>query len=407
MPIFEYQGVEKTGKRTSGQIDAQSEGDVRVYLRNQGIRPITLKKQGVLTQDLGQLIKSSKRSISTETLIALTRQLHALITSGIPLVQGLEFLAEQSGTQNLKTIMTVIKDKVSQGSFLWEALSHYPKIFPKFYIALVRVGESSGSLDIMFKRLSRYLENTNRLKKIVKSALLYPAMVMTLGVGVIILMLVFVIPKFEELLKSTNQALPGPTQIIINFSHFIGNNFVYLLAAIGSLVYVSSLYLKTREGKALVDKTIFNAPLFGPLIQKAAISRFSRTLQIMLSSGINLIDAIDICKSTMDNIVLEDAISKVRREIEAGKTLGSVITKLQVFPKMSVQMITVGEASGNLDQMLEKVSDFYEEEVEITINGLTKLIEPLLIVVLGGIVGAIMIAMYLPVFQIAGGAVGS
>lgn len=404
MPTFEYQGVEKTGKRVSGQTEAPNEGDVRVYLRSQGIRPISIRQQGALSQDLGKFIRGSRRTITVETLVALTRQLHALITSGIPLVQGLEFLAEQSGTQNLKTIMTVIKDKVSAGSYLWESLGLYPKIFPRFYIALVRVGESSGSLDIMFKRLSRYLENSHRLKRIVKSALLYPAVVLAIGIGVIIIMMVFVIPKFEELLKGSNQELPLPTQWVLNTSHFMVDHFLALSLGTAGACYLFLMYAKTKEGRAWLDKAIYNAPLFGPLIQKAAIARFSRTLQIMITSGVNLIDAIDICKTTMDNSVLEDAVSTVRREVEGGKSLGTVISKLSVFPRMATQMITVGEASGNLDKMLEKVADFYEEEVEITVNGMTKLIEPIMIVVLGGIVGGLMIAMYLPIFKLAGGA---
>ncbi len=406
MAEFEYLGVDKTGKRVTGKSDAPSEGDVRIYLRSQGIRPIRLKKIGAISQDIGKLLSGSGRKISTDTLVALTRQLHALITSGIPLVQGLEFLADQASTSNLKTIVTVIKEKVSQGSYLWEALGLYPKIFPKFYIALVKVGESSGALDLMFKRLSRYLENSNRLKKIVTSAMIYPVIVSAVGVGVIVLMLVFIIPKFEDLLKSNNQELPGPTQFVLNVSHFVANNFVFIIVGIGFVSYLFRLYLKTREGKYVVDKAVFSAPLFGQLIQKASIARFTRTLQIMLTSGINLIDAIDICKATMDNAVLEEAVGTVRRNIESGKTLGTVLGKLNVFPKMAVQMITVGEASGNLDKMLEKIADFYEEEVEITIGGLTKLIEPLILLFLGGAVGALLIAMYLPVFKLAGAAGG-
>ncbi|MBI4925739.1 MAG: type II secretion system F family protein [Bdellovibrio sp.] len=406
MPEFEYVGIDKSGKKTTGKFDAPSEGDLRVYLRSKGIRPMRIKKINAFKQDLGKIFRSSGRTMSLETLVSITRQLHALITSGIPLVQGLEFLAEQAATTNIKTIITVMKEKVSQGSYLWEALGLYPKIFPKFYVSLVKVGEASGALDLMFKRLNRYLETSNKLTRIVKGAMMYPLIITCLGIVVISAMLIFVIPKFEELLKSNNQELPGPTQLVIFMSHFVAGNIIYIILVLVTAGFILSQFIKSKEGRAQIDQLVFKTPLFGPLIQKSSIARFSRTLQIMLSSGINLLDAIDICKSTMNNAVLEDAVSTVRKNVEGGKNLGGSMSKLHVFPRMSVQMIAVGEASGNLDKMLEKVADFYEEEVEITINSMTKLIEPLILIVLGGAVGGLLIAMYLPIFKLAGGAGG-
>ncbi|MBI3534476.1 MAG: type II secretion system F family protein [Deltaproteobacteria bacterium] len=232
----------------------------------------------------------------------------------------------------------------------------------------------------MFKRLNRYLETSNKLTRIVKGAMMYPLIITCLGIVVISAMLIFVIPKFEELLKSNNQELPGPTQFVIFMSHFVAGNIIYIILALVTAGFMLSQFIKSKEGRAQIDQLVFKTPLFGPLIQKSSIARFSRTLQIMLSSGINLLDAIDICKSTMNNAVLEDAVSTVRKNVESGKNLGGSMSKLQVFPRMSVQMIAVGEASGNLDKMLEKVADFYEEEVEITINSMTKLIEPLILI---------------------------
>ena len=398
---FDYQGVDKTGKKVTGRIEASNEGEMRVLLRSQGVRPTRISTPGNLSQEIGKVLRRSKRTMSLETLVAITRQLHALITSGIPLVQGLEFLADQASTKNIQAIISNIKDKVAQGSYLWEALGLYPKTFPKIYIALIRVGESSGSLDIMFKRLSRYLENSNRLRKIVKSAMMYPVIVLFVGILVIALMLVFVIPKFEDLLKSNNQELPGPTKAVLAVSHFFAHHAPIILFGIIGFSYLVSLYSKTREGRIFIDRMIFKSPIFGELIQKSSVARFARTMQIMITSGINMIDAIDICKTTMDNYVLEDAIATVRKEVESGKTLGTVIGRLQVFPKMAVQMISVGEASGSLDKMLEKIADFYEEEVEIFVSGMTKLIEPIILVFLGSVVGGLLIAMYLPIFQIS------
>jgi len=320
------------------------------------------------------------------------------------LVQGLEILTDQAGSVTLKNILLAVREKISQGGYLWESLSTYPNVFPKLYVALVRAGEASGALDQMLKRLARYLEDSDRLQKMLKSAMMYPIIVISIGVGVVALMLIFVIPKFEEMLTTAGQALPLPTQIVIDMSHFLVNNILFIIGGAGVGGYLARRYLKSTEGRALVDRITFRLPLFGPLAQKSGIAKFSRTLQTLLASGVNLIDAIEICKATIDNSVLEDAVSKIRSQIEAGKTLATVIASVGVFPKMAVQMIGVGESTGNMDRMLEKVADFYEGEVETLVGGLTKLIEPLVLVFLGGAVGGIMIAMYLPIFKMAGGA---
>jgi len=403
MAEFQYQGVDKQGKKVTGTLEAASEGDLRMLLRNMGVRPQKISKSGVLNSDLKSLVGVGK-SVKLETLVSFTRQLQVLVSSGIPLVQALDILSEQTNSSVMKRTVTVIKEKVSAGSYFWEAISGYPKIFPKIFIALMRAGEASGAMDQMLKRLTRYLEDADRLRKLVKSAMLYPIIVVLIGIGVISLMLVFVIPKFEELLKSSGQALPGPTQFVITISHFFANNVLYIFGGVGIFIFLLTRYLKTSEGRAIKDRLVFQLPIFGNLSQKAGVARFSRTMQTLLSAGVTLIDAIDICKSTIDNAVLETAVAKIKGDVEAGKTLGAVIAKLGVFPPMAVQMISVGESTGALDKMLDKVADFYESEVETMVNGLTKLIEPLILVFLGGTVGGLMIAMYLPIFKLAGSA---
>lgn len=348
------------------------------------------------------MLKGGSSTLSTEALVTFTRQLHVLIGSGVPLVQSLDILGGQAPDATLKKILALVKDKVAQGSFFWESLSMYPKAFPKIYLALVRAGESSGSLEIMLKRLSRYLEDAYRLAKMVRSAMIYPIVVVSIGIAVVAVMLTMVIPKFEELLKTSGQELPGPTQFVIDLSHFMVNNILYIIVGLVLGITLTRKYIKSPEGKAMLDRVLYRAPLFGGIMQKSGIARFSRTMATLLGSGVNLIDAIDICKSTIDNAVLETAISRIRGEVESGKTLGGVISKLGVFPIMAVQMISVGESTGNLDQMLEKVASFYEDEVETLVGGLTKLIEPLVLVFLGGTVGGLMIAMYLPIFKLAG-----
>jgi type IV pilus assembly protein PilC len=255
----------------------------------------------------------------------------------------------------------------------------------------------------MLKRLSRYLEDSDRLRKLLKGAMMYPIIVVTIGIAVIAAMMIFVIPKFEELLRSSGQELPGPTQFVIDLSNFMVNNIVYLMFGTGAAIFLILKFVQSPEGKAALDRLLFRAPLFGNLAQKGGAARFCRTMQTLLSSGVNLIDAVDICRATIGNAVLEEAVAKIRTEIESGKTLGMVVTQISIFPRMAAQMIAVGESTGNLDKMLEKVADFYEEEVEAIVGGMTKLIEPLVLVFLGGAVGGLLIAMYLPIFKMAGG----
>jgi type IV pilus assembly protein PilC len=403
MPEFSYQGVDKTGKKVTGKMNVPSEGDLRMALRGQGIRPVRIGKVSAINRDLGSMFGGGQ-GISLEQLVTFTRQLNVLITSGIPIVQGLEILAEQTSTRQMKTMILTMKERVAQGSYFWESLAAFPKAFPKIYISLIRAGETSGSVDQMLKRLSRYLEDANRLRKMVKSAMMYPGIVVSVGIGVIAMMLTFVIPKFEELLKSSGQELPGPTQFVLDLSHFMTSNIVYIVGGTTTAIVLGTKYVKSKEGRAFVDRMMWGAPLFGNIMRKAGTARFSRTMQTLLASGVNLIDAVEICKETVDNAVLEAAVGKIRGEIEAGKTFGMVVTRLKVFPEMAVQMMTVGESTGNLDQMLDKVADFYEEEVENLVQGLTKLIEPLILVFLGGTVGGLLIAMYLPIFKLAGAA---
>ena len=404
MAEYQYQGVDKSGKKVSGHLAAENEGALRMALRTQGIRPTRIGTKGTgFNADLGALLGGGSNSMPLQSLIVFTRQMHILIGSGIPLVQGLDILLDQSSDRSLKTILTAVREKVTQGSYLWEALALYPNAFPKLYVALIRAGEASGSMDQILKRLSRYLEDTDRIRKLLKSALVYPAVVICVAVLVIIVMMTFVIPKFEEMLTGSGQALPLPTQVVINISHFFANNILYIIGGIMLTSFLTVRFVKTKEGKALLDRLLFTLPLFGEMTKKGGVARFTRTMQTLLSSGVNLIDALDICKSTIDNVVLEEAVSKIRGEVETGKTLGQVIAKIPVFPKMAVQMITVGESTGNLDKMLEKVADFYEAEVEVVVANISKLIEPFIIVFLGGTVAGLMVAMYLPIFKLAGG----
>ncbi len=405
MAQFDYEGVDRAGKKVSGKLDVPGEGELRMALRGMGVRPIRVSRAGAAT-GLQAFFQKNFQSVPLEVLVAFTRQLQVLVGAGIPLVQALEILSEQTEDKKLKPILDSVKEKVSGGSFFWEALAGFPQTFPKLYTSLIRAGESSGSMDSMLKRLTRYMEDSDRIQKMLKSAMIYPVLVISIGIGVVFALMIFVIPKFKELLESNGQELPAVTQFVINLSNGMVSNVWYIVGGTVTVFYVVRQYVKSEEGRAVIDRTLFQIPMFGTMMQKAGVARFSRTMQTLLASGVTLIDAIDICKATIDNRVLEDAVGKIRSEVEAGKTLGSVVNKLGVFPRMAVQMIVVGESTGNLDKMLEKVADYYEAEVETLTGGLSKLIEPLILVGLGGMVGGLMIAMYMPIFKLAGGAGG-
>lgn len=397
MAEFKYEGVDRAGKRVKGQLNAASEGDIRVLLRGQGVRPLRIAPVSVTQRDLGSFFASN--TISSLEVLHFTRQLQVLLGSGVSLPQSLDILADQASSTNLRNLCNGVKNKISEGSYLWEALSAYPKAFPRLYLALVRAGESSGALDQMLRRLSSYLEDADRLRRMLKSAMMYPAIVITIGIGVISAMLIFVIPKFEDLIKGSGGQLPGPTQFVIDASHFLGDHWIHILGVGGAGGFLLKRFFSSREGKIVFDRAMFKMPLFGPLMQKGGTARFTRTLGTLLASGVGLLDAIDICRQTIDNAVLEEAVGTVRAEIEQGKSLSVVFGRLAVFPKMATQMMSVGESTGQLDKMLEKVADFYEAEVESMVSGLTKLIEPFILVFLGGTVGGMMIAMYLPIFK--------
>lgn len=405
MPQFQYQGVDKQGKKVSGKLDAKNELELRMVLRGQGVRPVRIAKASALNTDLGSLLRGGAiGTIGLEPLSVFTRQLQVLISSGIPLVQSLEVLTDQTPDPKIKRVFMSVKEKVATGAFLWESLNDYGRAFPRVYVALIRAAESSGAMEAVLDRLSKYLETTNKLNKMVKSAMIYPSMVILVGVGVIFGMLTFVIPKFEDLLKSSNQELPAITQIVIDSSHFMVSNFLYIVAGLGGFSYILVKYFSSDEGRGVGHRLLFQFPIMGPIMQKSGVARFTRTMGTLLSSGVNLIDAFDICKSTIDNAVLEDAVGKIRKEIETGKSLGQILNNIPVFPKMATQMIGVGESTGNMEKMLEKIADIYEGDVETLVGGLSKLIEPIILVVLGGIVAGLMLAMYMPIFKIAGSA---
>jgi len=399
MPVFKYEGQKKTGENVKGQVTLPSENEVRIFLRQQGIRPSKIDAESIFNKEIklfgGGGVKDTEIAI-------MTRQLSVMIGSGVPLLQSFDILAQGEKNPTLKKALEDIQAAISAGSPLWEALSRQKGIFNHLYIYLVRAGESGGALDLILNRLAKYLDDNVRLVRMLKGAMVYPAAVMVVGFGVTFGLLTFVVPQFETMITTSGGELPQLTKIVIQISHFCSQYALIIIGSIVGFVFLFQRFKSTREGKRKWDRFVMNVPVFGDLAVKGATARFTRTLGTMLSSGVNLIDAIEICKMTMDNVVVEDALSKVKDEISSGKTIALPLAQAKIFPPMVIQMINVGENTGTLDQMLIRVADFYEAEVEAVVAGLSKLIEPIVLVVLGGIVAFILIAMYLPVFNIAG-----
>ncbi|NUM88474.1 MAG: type II secretion system F family protein [Bdellovibrionales bacterium] len=398
MPVFKYEALRKNGEKFKGTVDLPSEQEVRIFLRQQGARPLLVEAESLFNRDLSLFGSGVK---DTEVAI-MTRQLAVMVGSGVPLLQSFDILQQGEKNASLRKALKEISESISGGTPLWEAMSKQKKIFSHLYIYLVRAGELGGALDQILNRLAKYLDDSVRIVRMIKGAMVYPAIVLVVGFGVTFGLLAFVVPQFEQMIISSGGELPYVTQLVIQISKYTSSNALYIIA--GAVVFgvVFGRWKASDTGRPIWDRFVLGMPVFGDLALKGATARFARTLGTMLMSGVNLIDAIEICKMTMDNVVVQDALSKVKEEITGGKTIAVPLAQAKLFPSMVVQMINVGENTGTLDQMLLKIADFYEAEVEAAVANMSKLIEPVVLVVLGGIVTFILIAMYMPIFNIAG-----
>ena len=405
MPEFHYTAADRAGKKIEGKMEAASEGELRMALRGQGLRPVKIAKASLSQVDIGTYLSEllgGGGTVPPDRLMNFIKQLHVMIVSGVPLIQALELFHDQESDPMLKKILATSKEKIKSGTFLWESFAAYPKVFERVFVSLIRAGESSGSLDTMLERVGKYLENSYRLKKLIKSSMTYPIAVVVIAIGVVAMMLLLVIPKFEEMIVGNGGTLPAPTRIVIGMSHWFGSHFMLIVIVAGVGGYLFRMYQRTTEGRIVLQRFMLQLPLFGDLIRKSGVARFSRTMGTLLASGVPMVDSLEICRTASDHIAFEDAVGEMKKEIELGSTVSTAMSRQKVFSKMAVQMVTVGENTGNMDKMLERVADFYEEEVQNAVQGMMKLIEPFMLVFLGGIVGGLMIAMYLPIFQMAG-----
>jgi type IV pilus assembly protein PilC len=399
MPVYVWQGRTRQGAVKKGVMEAANDAAVIAHLRGQNLLPVSVKAK---PKDLLQLLPSIRSKVKIRDLVVFTRQFATMIDAGLPLVQCLDILAEQEPNKFFKTTLRHIKADVEQGSTFADALRKHPKVFDELYVNLISAGEIGGILDTILHRLSTYLEKADALRRKVRGAMVYPVTILVVAIGVLALLLVKVIPVFEKMFIDFGGTLPGPTQTVIDVSHFLQANIAYMLAvAIGIGVAFSQARKRSDNFRLRTDGAILRAPVFGPLLKKVAVARFSRTFGTMISSGVPILDALDVVSRTAGNKVIERALLQTRAAISEGRTLADPLAKAKIFPGMVVQMISVGEQTGAMDTMLGKIADFYEEEVDAAVAALTSMLEPLMMVFLGGSIGSILIAMYLPIFKIA------
>lgn len=400
MPKYNWEAKSKAGSVQKGVMEASSVAMVEAQLKKYGFAGITVKEEK--KRSSLSIPGFGGKKIQTKDLVVFTRQFATMIDSGLPLVQCLDILASQQDNKTFKVILSKVKEDVESGSTFADALAKHPKAFDDLYVNLVAAGEVGGILDTILNRLAAYIEKAMKLKKRVKGAMVYPTTIMAIAVVVVGVILVFVIPTFAKMFADFGGDLPVPTKIVIALSNFITR---YILLIIGAGIGINigiKKYYATANGRKFIDTFALKLPVVGPLIRKVAVAKFTRTLGTMISSGVPIMDGLEIVAKTAGNKVVEEAIYKVRQAISEGKTIAEPLAASGVFPPMVVQMISVGEATGAMDAMLNKIADFYDDEVDDAVGALTSMMEPMLMVFLGTTVGGLVVAMYLPIFKLAG-----
>jgi len=394
MPTYTYKARTAEGAVQKGELTGASESEVMGLLRRRRLVPVQVKEK---PKELNFTIGSG---VKTKDLVVFTRQFSTMINAGLPLVQSLDILANQQSNQHVSKIIRAVLRDVESGSTLADAMRRHKKFFSDIYVNMVAAGEAGGILDTILMRLADYLEATDRLKRKVRGAMFYPVTVLGFAVLAIAVLLIFVIPTFAGFFDSSGVPLPLPTRIVMTMSDIMIGYWWAILAGTGVVFYLFRAYRNSPNGRRTTDRLLLRMPILGNVLRKAAIARFSRTLGTLVSSGVAILDGLDITARTAGNKVVEDAVLQSRASIAGGETIAEPLKRSDVFPPMVIQMINVGEQTGGLDEMLEKIADFYDDEVESAVEALTSVIEPIMIVFLGLIVGGMVVAMYLPIFDI-------
>ncbi len=397
--VYEWKGKNPRGNTVKGEMDAESVEQVRLSLHRRKITPTKVKKK---PKDLFENVEFLQTKVKETDVIIFARQFSTMIDAGLPLLQCLDILQSQQENPTFKKNLKKIKESVESGETFADALKKFPKVFNELFINMIAAGEAGGILDVILGRLSAYMEKMAKLKKQVKGAMTYPAITLFVAVVVVAIILVFVIPVFEEMFASFGSALPVPTQMVVVMSNFVIGNILYII--IGTIVtaFLVKRIHGTEKGRIFMDGMFLRLPVVGMLIRKVAVAKFTRTASTMISSGVSILEALDIVAKTSGNKIVEFAINDVKTGISEGRSMADPLLESGVFPSMVCSMIAVGESTGALDTMLEKIADFYDDEVDQAVKNLTDMIEPFMLVFLGVVVGGLVIAMYLPIFSMAG-----
>ncbi|MDZ4861887.1 MAG: type II secretion system F family protein [Gemmatimonadota bacterium] len=395
MPVFEYTARNaSTGQILKGTLDVPSREEVLKHIKQQKMIVVNVREK---PKDIS--FSFGKKSIKTRDIVIFTRQFATMINSGLPLVQSLDILAKQTENPSLAEVTKQVVFDVESGHTLADAFSKHPKAFTELYVNMVAAGEAGGILDTILLRLATFLEKSDALIRKVKGAMIYPGVIFSVAGIAVAVLLIFVIPTFQKMFASVGMELPLPTRIVIGMSDMLINYWWVLIGVIVGIVFALKRYYATQDGHKKIDQILLNSPILGDLLRKSAVSRFTRTLGTLISSGVSILDGLEITAKTAGNRVIHDAVMESRNSIAGGETIAGPLEKSKVFPPMVISMIAVGEQTGGLDEMLSKIADFYDEEVDVAVSALLSLMEPVMIVVLGVIVGGMVIAMYLPIFD--------
>jgi type IV pilus assembly protein PilC len=392
MPSFQYTARDAKGDLKTGSLEAANRDEVMTQLRRQRMNVVKVVEQAKAKQKTGG-------AITMRDIVIFTRQFSTMINSGLPLVQALDILSKQSESPALAAVTRQVVFDVESGHTVADALAKHPKAFSDLYVNMVAAGEAGGILDTILMRLATFMEKNDALVRKVKGAMIYPGVIMSVAGGAILILLIFVIPVFQSMFDSVGLALPLPTRIVVGMSKFLTGYWWAVGAFIGGSFYAIKAWYKTPDGKLRLDRLMLQAPILGDVLRKSAVSRFTRTLGTLISSGVSILDGLEITAKTAGNRVISDAIMASRTSIAGGDTISAPLARSNVFPPMVISMIAVGEQTGGLDEMLSKIADFYDEEVDTAVSNLLSLLEPVMIVFLGVVVGGMVVAMYLPIFD--------
>jgi type IV pilus assembly protein PilC len=393
MPVFAYSARSITGEILSGEIDLPSREEVHGYLRRQRLVPMNVRAKPK------QISLSFGSGVKTREVVIFTRQFATMITSGLPLVQSLSILAEQTENARFKTIIAAVLNDIQAGQTLADAMKRHPQVFTDLYVNMIAAGEAGGILDTILLRLATFLEKNDALIRKIKGAMTYPAVMLVVVIGATTVLLWKVVPVFAGIFIDAGLALPLPTQAVLSMSAFLQSYILYCFMALIAAGFAIAQYYRTSTGRLQIDRLLLRIPVLGGLLRKSAVSRFTRTLGTLVSSGVSILDGLEITARTAGNRVVHDAVMESRASIAGGATISDPLKKSGVFPPMVVQMINVGEQTGGLDEMLSKIADFYDDEVDAAVTALTSILEPIMIVVMGIVIGGMVVAMYLPMFD--------